>query len=476
MGPAKLNRPARLSLAAILTAWLCLATPACAAGGLQGAQLSSLFALPFAGLLLSIALLPQLAAPFWHHHYGKVAAFWALALIVPLALAIGLAAAGQLMLHTLLAEYLPFIVLLTALFTLAGGIRIGGNAGGTPVSNTFLLALGAGLASLIGTTGAAMVLVRPLVRANAGRPHNAHVLVFFIFLAANIGGALTPLGDPPLFLGFLRGVDFFWTLRNLWQPTLFCVMVLLGLFLAVDSWHYRREKPARLPGQPQAVRLEGWINLPLIALAIALIIGCAFWRGGVEVEVFGLAVPLRNLVRDFGLLLVTLASLLLTRRNIREANGFEWEPMLEVAKLFAAIFVCIIPVLALLAAGKAGPFAPLLDLVTRPDGSPLNPAYFWATGLLSSFLDNAPTYLVFFEMAGGDPVQLTGPLASTLAAVSLGAVFMGANSYIGNAPNFMVYAIARRGGINMPGFFGYMLWSGAILLPLFAAVNGLFVR
>ena len=433
------------------------------------------FAVPFAGLLLSIALGPLLAARIWHAHYGKIALAWALALLAPLAALAGPMPALALLLNALLLEYVPFIVLLLTLFTLAGGISIQGRAGGTPLSNTFMLGLGALLASVIGTTGSAMVLVRPLLASNSRRRYNAHVMVFFIFLAANIGGALTPLGDPPLFLGFLRGVDFFWTLRNLWKPTLFCACLLLVLFLAMDSVLFWREKPMEKLEDGARPGLQGWINVLLLALAIGCILAAANWPSETAVEVGGAPVLVRNLARDGALLLITLASVAATGSGIRKANGFEWEPIIEVAKLFAAIFVCIIPVLAMLEAGQSGPFAPLLALVTKPDGMPLNPAYFWATGLLSSVLDNAPTYLVFFEMAGGNAAQLTGQLAPTLAAISLGAVFMGAITYIGNAPNFMVYAIARRSGVNMPGFFGYMLWSGAILLPVFALVTWLFI-
>lgn len=435
---------------------------------------SPLWAVPFCGMLLSIALGPLLAAHVWHRHYGKIAALWALALVVPLALQTGIAATARVLLHTLLTEYLPFILVLFALFSLAGGIHLRGTLRGVPWVNAALLALGALLASLIGTTGASMVLVRPLIRANAGRTRNAHVLIFFIFIVSNIGGALTPLGDPPLFLGFLRGVDFFWTLHHLWQPTLFCVAVLLAVFFAMDLLLWRRESQAHRPERHEPLRIEGLVNFGLIGLAIAAIIFSAAWRPGIDVDVFGTPWALQNLARDAALLAIGLASLALTPSALRAANGFEWQPLIEVAKLFAAIFICIIPVLAMLAAGREGPFAPLVALATRPDGTPNTVAFFWATGLLSSVLDNAPTYLVFFELAGGDAARLMGEQAPTLTAISMGAVFMGANTYIGNAPNFMVYAIARRSGISMPGFFGYMLWSGAVLLPLFLVVGWMF--
>ena len=435
-----------------------------------------LWAVPFFGILLSIALGPLLVPRLWQHHHGTIAALWAFTLAVALALKLGAAGAAKLLLHALLLDYLPFILVLFALFSIAGGIHLRGSLCGTPMVNAALLALGAVLASVIGTTGASMVLVRPLIRANAGRARNAHVMIFFIFLVSNIGGALTPLGDPPLFLGFLHGVDFFWTLRNLWQPTLVCAGVLLALFVALDTAFWLRETQAHRPQPHEPLRVEGLVNLVLVGLVIAAILLCAVWQPGVEFQLFGTRLALQNVARDSALLVLGLASLALTPRALRAANGFEWQPLIEVAILFASIFICIIPVLAMLALGRDGLFAPLVAMVTRGDGVPDPAAYFWASGLLSSVLDNAPTYLVFFGLAGGDATQLMGPLAPILAAISLGAVFMGANSYIGNAPNFMVYAIARRSGINMPGFFGYMLWSGGILLPLFLLVTWMFLR
>jgi Na+/H+ antiporter NhaD/arsenite permease-like protein len=372
-------------------------------------------------------------------------------------------------------EYIPFILLLMALFTAAGGIVVRGNIHDTPLANTALLAIGGASASVIGTTGAAMVFIRPLLRANDDRKHNAHVVIFFIFIVANVGGALTPLGDPPLFLGFLRGVDFFWTTTFLFKETLLIYVALLAIFFAFDTWMQRHESDrVRDPTPDSPLRVTGLVNLALIGVVIAAILMSAAWKPGIGVTLFGTRLELQNLLREAVMIAVTFASLKLTVAQERKENGFEWGPILEVAKLFAGIFICIIPVLAMLQAGKTGPFASLVGLVTNPDGSPNNAAYFWLTGLLSSFLDNAPTYLVFFQLAGGDPIQLMGPLSKTLEAISIGAVFMGANTYIGNAPNFMVYAIARSAGVNMPSFFGYMLWSGAILVPLFVLLTVLY--
>ncbi len=469
-------RPFRL--ACIAAATLDLASPALAAEALDGRSLGLFWALPFLGILLSIALGPLLFAHVWHHHYGKIAAVWAALAVVPMALVYGPSITTGAVLHALLLEYMPFILMLFALFTAAGGVVVAGNIHGSPINNTLILAIGTGLASVIGTTGASMVLIRPILRANDDRRSCVHVVVFFIFLVSNIGGSLSPLGDPPLFLGFLRGVDFFWTTKNLYRETLLCTAILLAVFYAYDSWQYRREaedRRRRDPTPDKPVRLRGTQNLALIGVAIAAILLSGLWKPGIEFTIHGVHLPLQNLVRDAVMVAVGLASLAMTRPEHRRANGFDWEPIREVAKLFAAIFVCIIPVLAMLQAGRDGVFAPLVGLVTRPDGSPSPVAYFWLTGLLSSFLDNAPTYLVFFELAGGNPQELMTTLAPTLTAISMGAVFMGANSYIGNAPNFMVYAIARTAGVPMPSFIGYMAWSGAILLPLFGLITLLFL-
>ncbi|WP_425353022.1 sodium:proton antiporter [Alsobacter soli] len=445
-----------------------------ASEGLNGAALGGAWALPFVGMLLSIALFPLFAPHAWEHHQGKITAFWALVTAIPLALVAGGGAAASALAHTALLDYIPFILLLTALFTTAGGILIAGNIHGSPAVNALLLAIGAVLASLIGTTGASMVMIRPVIRANDDRKHNAHVFVFFIFLVSNLGGALTPLGDPPLFLGFLRGVDFFWTTKHVFAETLFAAGLVLAVFYAIDSVIYRREGRVPDPTPDRRVRVRGVENLALIGVIIAAILLSAAWKGGVAFTVAGVAVEWQGLVRDLVMVAVAVASMKLTKSAWREANGFSWGPIKEVATLFAGIFVTMIPVLAMLQAGRDGAFAPLVALVSHPDGAPNNAAYFWLTGALSSFLDNAPTYLVFFQLAGGDAQTLMTQGALTLAAISCGAVFMGANSYIGNAPNFMVYAIARDGGVRMPSFFGYMLWSGAVLIPTFLLVTWVF--
>jgi Na+/H+ antiporter NhaD/arsenite permease-like protein len=448
------------------------------AHGLPGATMSLLWALPFVGLLLSIATGPLLYPHVWEHHYGKITAGWAALVVVPMIFAFGPAISAEALLHTLLLEYLSFIILLFALFTIAGGILVQGNIHGMPLTNAGLLLIGAILASIVGTTGASMVMIRPVIRANDNRPFNAHVIVFFIFLVSNIGGSLTPLGDPPLFVGFLRGVDFFWTTTNIWIETLLVGGIVLAVFLALDTWLHMHEggmPKIKDPTPDTNVRLRGLLNLPLLAGVIGAILLSAAWKPGVAFTVAGVPLEWQNLLRDAIILALAFVSLKVTAERYRKANGFSWGPIAEVAKLFAGIFICIVPVIAILRPGMGGALSTLVSLVNDPStGAPNELAYFWLTGILSSFLDNAPTYLVFFELAGGDPQTLMTTLAGTLAAISTGAVFMGANTYIGNAPNFMVYAIARHQGIRMPSFFGYMLWSGAVLIPTFLIAGALF--
>ncbi len=330
------------------------------AAGLDGAVLRWPWALPFLGILATIATGPLLFPRIWHHHYGKLAFVWATLTLAPMAALYGPPTAIAAMVHSLLGEYLSFIVLLFALYVVAGGILITGNLRGTPLVNTTILAFGTAIASVVGTTGAAMILVRPLIRANAARLHNAHVLVFFIFLVANIGGALSPLGDPPLFVGFLRGVDFFWTTTHLLLPTALVAGLVLAAFVAVDCWYYyRKDRLVTTVGEaqpPLALGVSGSVNLLLLAGIIAAILLAAKWQPGISFDVYGTMVELQSLVRDGALVMIAILSLVLTPNEHRDANGFTWEPIVEVAILFAGIFVCIIPVLTALQAGKDGSF------------------------------------------------------------------------------------------------------------------------
>ena len=440
---------------------------------LNGADLSIFWVFPFAGILLSIAIFPLVAPDFWHHNFGKISAFWAILLIVPFLLKVGFTITLYELLHVGLLEYIPFIILLLALFTISGGVQLKGALVGTPIVNTGIIFIGTALASWMGTTGAAMLLIRPLIRANKERKSKVHVIVFFIFLVANIGGSLTPLGDPPLFLGFLKGVNFFWTTSAMMVPMLFMVFSLLIIFFIFDSYLYKKENIKKVETDIK-ISIEGSFNLLLLLGVIGSVLLSGFWRPHIEFELFYVHVELQNVIRDILLLSLTFASWKLTSSKIREANEYTWFPIVEVAKLFAGIFVTIIPAIAILKAGTSGALGVVINSVSNQTG-PINYMYFWATGILSSFLDNAPTYLVFFNTAGGDPIQLMGELSQTLLAISAGAVFMGANTYIGNAPNFMVKSISESSGIEMPSFFGYLFkWSIPILFPLFIIVTFLF--
>jgi Na+/H+ antiporter NhaD/arsenite permease-like protein len=456
-----------------LMLFLALSLPAEAAG-VSGAELSLAWGLPFAGLLLSIALMPLLAGPIWHHHYGKIAAGWALLLVLPFAAVFGPIIAASEVWHILLQEYIPFIALLLALYVTGGGVLLKGTLIGTPATNTALLAFGTVIASVMGTTGASMLLIRPVLRANAFRQRKIHTFVFFIFLVSNIGGSLTPLGYPPLYLGFLKGVSFFWTTTHLFSEFLVCAVLLLAAYYVLDSLAWAREKPT-LPviERREKLSIEGYANLWLIGAVVVMVLAQGYWQPG-DVALFGEKIGLERLVGVAVFVGIAAISIWVTPRQLRDDNGFAWGAIAEVAKLFAAIFVTMAPVLAILRAGTAGAAAPLVALTSGAGGEPIPWVYFWLSGALSSFLDNAPTYLVFFNLAGGDPAHLMAEGALTLAAISCGAVFMGANSYIGNAPNFMVKAIVEEQGVRMPSFFGYCAWALVVLIPLFVLVTFIF--
>ncbi|MBI1238316.1 MAG: sodium:proton antiporter [Alphaproteobacteria bacterium] len=441
----------------------------------NGRQLTLIWVLPFAGILLSIALMPLLTPHFWHSHFGKVSLFWALAFIIPFGTLYGGDTAFAAVMHTLLLEYVPFIILIFTLFVIAGGIYVSGTLIGTPLTNTGLLALGTLMASFVGTTGASMVLIRPMIRANHHRKRNVHVFVFFVFLVSNIGGSLTPLGDPPLFLGFLKGVAFDWTVTHMFAPMMLAAAILLAVFFVIDAALFERERHHLVGEQaPAAVRIRGVHNILLLAGVIMAVLMSGIWKSGVTFHLFDQPLKLEDLTRDAILLGLAAVSIVTTTTQVRLENAFTWAPIREVATLFLAIFLTIIPALAILRAGSQGALADLVALVSTADGSPNDVMYFWLTGVLSSFLDNAPTYLVFFNLAGGDAQVLMGPLASTLLAISVGAVFMGANTYIGNAPNFMVKAICEENKIAMPSFFGYMGWSIVFLGPIYVILTFVF--
>jgi Na+/H+ antiporter NhaD/arsenite permease-like protein len=443
-----------------------------------GEMLSLWSTLPFAGMLLSIAIFPLVAPKFWHHHFGKVSAFWAFVTLIPL-IAMYRGMAVYEFLHIILADYIPFVILLTALYTVSGNILLRGTLVGTPVVNTLILIIGTVLASWMGTTGAAMLLIRPFLRANRHRKNRTFMVVFFIFLVANIGGSLTPLGDPPLFLGFLRGVPFFWTMNLL--PQMLCAAgILLVMYFAIDTFYYRKEKAA-LPVSPEErepLSISGSYNFLFLAgiVGAVLMSGIVHWG---EVSVFGVHLAVQDIARDGALIILAALSMFTTSKEIREDNEFTWFPMQEVAILFLGIFLTMMPCLKILQAGEHGHLSFVIKAVREPYH------YFWITGTLSSFLDNAPTYLTFLSslfgrfFPGMDPQSAVDSLirdnALYLEAISAGAVFFGANTYIGNAPNFMVRSIAEETGTPMPSFFGYMLkYSIPVLIPVFAAITFIF--
>ncbi len=471
--------------------------------------------IPFVGILLSIALFPLFAPHFWHHHFPKISAFWALVFAIPFLIVYKGEAVHQIA-HIYLADYIPFIILLWGLFAASGGILLRGSIVGKPATNLLFLIIGTVLASWMGTTGASMLLIRPVIRANKARKSKMHVIIFFIFLVSNIGGSLTPLGDPPLFLGFLHGVPFFWTL-NLLPHLGFAAVWLFALFFIFDTIMYNREKEQiekALAEHPEnePIKIEGLHNL----IFLAGVMGAVLFSGLVHfghITVLGVHMEYSAICRDLFIILMVFLSVKTTRKKIRDDNGFTWFPIAEVAYLFAGIFMTIIPALAILKAGDKGAMAALVAAVREPWH------FFWITGSLSAFLDNAPTYLVFYNQAQGQLVNaltaappdwlaskpdwlpelsllsqvnyqdmlvnklLTGQIPTNahsdvfvyrLTAISVGAVFFGAMTYIGNAPNFMVRSIAEENKIKMPSFFGYMLWSVAILGTMFIAVTFVF--
>ena len=462
-----------------------------AAGGNDAARSIPIWmVIPFIGILLSIALGPLVNLHWWEHNQAKVSLFWAAAFFLPYTFLFGISSALYASLHIYVIDYIPFIILLGGLFIISGGIALRGSLKGTPMFNTVLILIGTLMASLVGTTGASMLLIRPIIRANEFRKTKMHTIIFFIFLVSNIGGSLTPLGDPPLFLGFLHGVPFFWTLKLFW-PFVFCTTLLLITYYAIDS-HYYRQEPVQIESpdcdaeKKEKISIAGLVNFALLGGVIAAIVLSGTYSKhslffdaahnsytGIDLMTehgHTLVFPYINLLRDGVIILMAILSWKLTPVGVREANHFTWGPIKEVAVLFAGIFLTIVPPMAILQARGA-------ELGVTQAWQ-----FFWATGILSSFLDNAPTYLTFLSVATG--LGATSGVVTdmgivpehVLLAISCGAVFMGANSYIGNAPNFMVKSIAEENQIKMPSFFGYMIWSAAILIPIFAALTFVFFR
>ncbi len=445
-----------------------------------GSQLSLWWAIPFAGILLSIAVFPLVAPDFWHHHFGKISFAWAAIILIPFLINYGHEAWKE-FLEVILGDYIPFIILLWSLYVVGGGIVVRGSLVGRPIVNAVILLIGAVLASWLGTTGASMILIRPLLRANKNREHKVHTVVFFIFLVSNIGGLLTPLGDPPLFMGFLHGVPFFWTTIRLLPVWLTEVGILLVVYYFIDSYYFKKEKEEVRNHTPETVeklRVVGLHNFIFLAGIVAGVLFSGLVNLGM-VNVGPVDLKVSNIIRDLFLIMMGLLSLYFTNKELYKENEFTWFAIEEVAILFAGIFVTMIPPIDILRAGEHGALASLIKAISDPAH------YYWATGALSSFLDNTPTYLTFFNsvlgkfFAGMPEPQavklLLAHKAVFLEAISVGAVFMGANTYIGNAPNFMVKSIAEESGVAMPSFFGYVLkYSLTILIPSFIVIMFIF--
>lgn len=436
----------------------------------SGESLSLFWCLPFIFILLSLALLPNFIPKIWHLHYGKIITFWTLLFMIPFLFCFGIEQLYTLTLHSLIDEYIPFILLLLALFTVSGGIYIQGEFQGSTKFNLILLIIGIILASIMGTTGAAMLLIRPLLRANRKRQYKVHTVIFFIFLVANIGGGLTPLGDPPLFIGFLNGVYFSWTIINMILPILLNSFLLLSLYFFIDRYLSKKEnfqldlipKKNRTP-----FKIYGSFNFVLLVVIICAVLFSGLYQTNASISFLGLHFQFFDLIRDLLMIVITFSSVYLTPKQIRSGNEFNWEPIIEVAKLFLAIFITISPVILILKAGENGALRSIAQFVNDQNQQPIPFVYFWLSGLLSGFLDNAPTYLIFFNLASGNATLLMTHLSSTLLAISMGSVFMGAITYIGNAPNLMIKNIALQSNLKMPSFIGYMKWSICILGPLF---------
>ena len=426
-------------------------------------------------MLISIALLPIITPNIWHKHFGKITLVWTKLLIYPMIFYFGFNLTIKELTHIIIAEYIPFIIILWALFTITGGIHIKLQYKGHPIINTIILSIATLSASLIGTTGAAMLFIRPLILINSWRQYKTHIIIFFIFLVCNIGGALTAIGDPPLFMGFILGIDFFWPTKNLLLPFLYMTIPLLILFIIIDTIFYIKNKTKyKYNTNNKKIKITGYGNCILLISVIIIIIISGFWKTNIKFNLNNSIIYLEHILRDTSLLILGFLSLNVIDQSSRKKNFFTWNPLIEVMKLFAGIFITILPIINIINQRTEGKFSPIIKLVTNDFNEPINYLYFWITGILSAFLDNTPTYLIFFHLAGGDPETLMNNLNKTLITISTASVFMGALTYIGNAPNFIVKSIAETYNINMPSFIGYLCCAIFILGPLLYLIATLF--
>jgi len=450
---------------------------------LNGSILSPLWGLPFLGMILSIALFPLLLPDFWKKHFGKVALAWSIVVLTGIAISQGTEMSIRTFLSVMIDQFLPFIFLLLTVFTVTGGITLEGEHDGTPKVNVILLIIGAILSSWLGTTGAAVLLIRMLIKANSWRKFKVHTIIFFIFIVGNIGGTLTPFGNPPLLMGFICKVPFFWPICKLLAPTAFTTFLLIVIYFLIDLFYYKKE-----PNKPDyriksRITIAGIWNIILLIFTIFAVV-LSGYDFGTAFLIYHVPFPLGELLEILSLLAIIFVSVEITPKEIRALNNFTWHPIIEVGKLFMAIFICMAPLIAMLTAGKNGPMSFIIHSLSNANGKPVNGMYYWLSGGLSAFLDSAPAYLVFFKTAAAPAAALhmapnlfmTSIIPTTLIAITVGASFMGAITYIGNAPNMIVKAIAEENNIKMPSFFGYMTWSLLILVPVFLVVQFLFIH
>ncbi len=424
-------------------------------------------AFPYIALMLGLALFPLLLLKIWHvleKPILVVIGVWTLMVMVQVE---GAYHAVHSFSHMFFHEYIAFLAILFALFVVAGGIHVQFNMSDSLKNNVLILLSGAILANFIGTTGASMVLIRPFLRLNHNRPYKTHLGVFFIFIVANIGGSLTPLGDPPLFMGYLAGVDFGWTLQHGWLPFVMTIAFCLGVFACIDRVKNKRTISQR---HDVGIAIEGGVNFVLMGAIVAITLFAPCLSSVSVISIMEVEISWQDIIRDCGYVAIGGLSLWLTPKHIHQHQHFNFEPFKEVARVFLVIFLSLIPISAMLKLGCNGPFHVLFNFA-HAQCLPIDVRYFWLSGGLSAFLDNAPTYLLFFKMAGGNAQILMNQLPSTLLAISLGSVYMGAMSYIGNAPNFMVRSIAKQSGVEMPSFVGYMIWSCVVLLPILYCIS-----
>ena len=447
---------------------------------LNGVTMSPLWALPFLGIILSIAIFPLVLPDFWGNHYGKIVFVWAAIIVVGLSINQGVNVSIHSLVAVMFEQFLPFIFLLIALFTITGGIKMHGELVGSPKLNTIILLIGAILSSWLGTTGAAVLLIRPLLNANNWRTFKVHTMIFFIFIVGNIGGSLTPVGNPPLLMGFISKIPFFWPLTHLLAPTAIASILLLVVYYFMDVYYMKKEITKPIATEKGSITIEGGWNILLLVAVVGAVMVSSLNLGN-AFTLYQVEMPLSELIEIVGLIAIAFISMKITKKKTREANNFTWHPILEVGKIFAGIFVCMAPLIAMLRAGADGPMSFIIHSLSS-NGQPVNGMYYWLSGGLSAFLDSAPAYLVFFNTAAaghGDALAAANYMmttnAQTLIAITAGASFMGAITYIGNAPNMMVKAIAEENGIKMPSFFGYMGWSIVILIPLFILIQFLFI-